>query len=299
MHGINKSHPELTSWSLLILLSFIWGSSFILMKKGLIAFKPAEVAGIRILSAAIFLFPVAIRNLKKIKIKQWRYLFISGFFGSLLPAFLFPLAQTRIDSGITGILNALTPLFTILLGALFFQVKFNLRIITGILIGFLGSVILMLANGSGDIMRINLFALFIILATLFYGLNVNIIKYYLGDIKPVHIASISMLLIGPFAFLYLILFSDLRSILVDHKTSLLPLFYIVLLGVMGTAIAMILFNKLIKITNTIFASSVTYLIPIIAVIWGIIDGETLRFEHYAGMTAIIIGVLVANKGRNI
>jgi drug/metabolite transporter (DMT)-like permease len=296
---MKKNHPELISWSLLIFLSIIWGSSFILMKKGLIAFKPAEVAGIRILSASVFLFPVALRNIKKIKKKQWHYLFISGFFGSLIPAFLFPLAQTRIDSGITGILNALTPLFTILLGALFFQVRFNLRIVTGIVIGFLGSVILILANGFGDITKINLFALFIILATLFYGLNVNVIKYYLGDIKPLHIASISMLLIGPFAFLYLILFSDLGSILMHNRAGLLSLFYIILLGVMGTAIAMILFNKLIKITNTVFASSVTYLIPIIAVIWGIIDGETLRPEHYAGMTAIIIGVLVANKGRNL
>ncbi len=298
MYGIKKSHPELVSWFLLIFLSIIWGSSFILIKKGLIAFKPAEVAGIRILSATVFLLPVAVRNIKNIKKKQWHYLFISGFFGSLIPAFLFPLAQTRIDSGITGVLNALTPLFTILLGALLFHVRFNLRIITGILIGFLGSVILILAKGSGNITQINLFALFIILATLFYGLNVNLIKYYLSDIKPVHITSISMLMIGPFAFLYLILFSDMRSILMHDEGGLLSLFYIILLGVVGTAIAMILFNKLIKITNTVFASSVTYLIPIIAVIWGIIDGETLHFEHYAGMAAIIAGVLVANKGRS-
>lgn len=295
---MKKNHPGLVSWSLLIFLSIIWGSSFILMKKGLIAFKPAEVAGIRILSASVFLFPVALRNIKKIKKQQWHYLFISGFFGSLIPAFLFPLAQTRIDSGITGILNALTPLFTILLGALFFQVRFNLRIVTGIVIGFLGSVILVLANGFGDITKINLYAFFIILATLLYGLNLNVIKYYLGDIKPLHIASVSMLLIGPFAFLYLIIYSDMRSILMNNSAGLLSLFYIVLLGVIGTAIAMILFNKLIKITNIVFSSSVTYLIPIVAVIWGIIDGETLYAEHYAGMTAIIIGVLVANKGRN-
>lgn len=299
MHGINKKRSDLASWSLLIFLSIIWGSSFILMKKGLLAFTPAEVAGIRILSASVFLLPVSLRNLKNIRKKQWQFLFISGFFGSLIPAFLFPLAQTRIDSGITGVLNALTPLFTILLGAFFFHLRFNLRIISGILIGFLGSVILILANGSGDITKINLFALFIILATLFYGLNVNIIKYYLSDIKPIHIASISMLLIGPFAFLYLILFSDLQSAFLEKEQGLISFFYIVLLGVVGTAIAMTLFNNLIKLTNTVFASSVTYLIPVIAVIWGIIDGETLRLAHYVGMTAIIIGVLVANKGRKL
>lgn len=296
---MNKSHTELASWLLLILLSIIWGSSFILMKKGLIAFKPAEVAGIRIFSAAVFLSPVAFRNLKKIKKKQWFHLFISGFFGSLIPAFLFPLAQTRIASGVTGILNALTPLFTILLGALFFHVKFNLRIIAGIVIGFLGSLILILANGPDNITRINLFALFIILATILYGLNVNIIKYYLVEIKPLHIASISMLLIGPFALLYLILFSDMRSVLINNEGSVLSLCYIIFLGVMGTAIAMVLFNKLIKLTNTVFASSVTYLIPVMAVIWGNIDGEKLFFQHYSGMAAIIIGVLVANKGRHM
>ncbi|MBS0001250.1 MAG: EamA family transporter [Cyclobacteriaceae bacterium] len=294
----NKKNPALASWSLLILLSIVWGSSFILIKKGLIAFTPAEVAGIRILSASLFLFPVAFKNLRYIKKRQWYYLFISGFFGSLIPAFLFPLAQTRIDSGITGILNALTPLFTILLGAFFFQVRFNLRIITGILTGFLGSVALVLANGSDQTMNINFFAMFIILATIFYGLNVNILKYYLSDIKPIHIASISMFLVGPFAFLYLILFSDVRSHLMNNESGFLSLIYIIILGVMGTAIAMALFNKLIKNTNTVFASSVTYLIPIVAVIWGIVDGETLFFQHYFGMAAIIIGVLIANKGRN-
>jgi drug/metabolite transporter (DMT)-like permease len=268
------------------------------MKKGLISFSPAEVAGIRILSASVFLLPVALRNLQNIRKKQWHYLFISGFFGSLIPAFLFPLAQTHIDSGITGILNALTPLFTVLLGAIFFKAKFNFRIVSGIIIGFLGSVILIIASNAGNITMINLFAFLIIIATLFYGLNVNVIKYFLGDIRPVVIASISMMLIGPFAFLYLILFSDLWSNLLNHPEGPLSLFYIILLGVLGTATAMILFNKLIKITNIVFASSVTYLIPIIAVIWGIIDGESLGLIHYAGMAAIISGVLVANKGRN-
>jgi len=299
MRGIKNSHPEWVSWLLLILLSIIWGSSFILMKKGLIAFAPAEIAGIRIVSAAFFLLPVAWRNLKKVGKKHAHYLFISGFFGSLIPAFLFPLAQTKIDSGVTGILNALTPLFTILLGLLFFRVRLNVRIVTGILTGFLGCIMLIMASGTGHLVKINFFALLIILATLFYGLNVNILKFYLGDLKPVHIASISMLMIGPFALLYLILFSNIRSTLMNDWSNLLPFFYVVILGVVGTAIAMSLFNKLIKITNTVFASSVTYLIPIIAVIWGLIDGEILLLQHYLGMTAIIIGVLVANKGRNL
>jgi drug/metabolite transporter (DMT)-like permease len=156
-----------------------------------------------------------------------------------------------------------------------------------------------MASGTGNIQTINFFALFIILATVFYGLNVNILKYYLGDMKPIHISSISMLMIGPFALLYLIINSNIRSTLLNDPYSLLPFFYVVILGVVGTAIAMSLFNKLIMITNTVFASSVTYLIPVIAVIWGLIDGEILHLQHYFGMTTIIIGVLVANKGRNM
>ncbi len=298
MRELKKNHTGFLSWFLLIILSIIWGSSFILMKKGLVAFQPAEVAGIRILSAAVFLFPMAWRNFTKVKRKQWNYLFISGFFGSLLPAFLFPFAQTKIDSGVAGILNALTPLFTVLLGAMFFQAKFNIRIVFGIIVGFLGSVVLVLANGSGIIGTLNYFILFIILATLLYGLNVNILKYYLGDVKPIIIAAVSMMLIGPFALIYLILFSDVRSVVSRDLSNLIPLAYIVILGVIGTAIAMILFNKLIKITNTVFASSVTYLIPVIAVIWGLIDHEILRFQHYLGMAGIIIGVIIANKGKN-
>jgi drug/metabolite transporter (DMT)-like permease len=268
------------------------------MKKGLTAFNPAEIAGIRIVAATLFLLPIALRNIKNIGRKQIYFLFISGFFGSLLPAFLFPLAQTNIDSGVTGILNALTPLFTILLGAMFFHVRLNLRIISGILIGFIGCIILVMASETGNELKMNYFALFIILATILYGLNVNILKFYLGDLKPIHIASISMFMIGPFALLYLSLFSNIRPTLMNNWSNLLPFFYVVILGVVGTAIAMSLFNKLIKITNTIFASSVTYLIPIIAIVWGLIDGEILHIQHYIGMIAIIVGVLVANKGKN-
>jgi drug/metabolite transporter (DMT)-like permease len=297
MVSSDKDQSLFLSWFLLILLSFVWGSSFILMKKGLTAFDPAEVAGIRIFSASLFLIPVSLRHLKGLKRHQWIFLFMSGFWGSLIPAFLFPLAQTKIDSAVTGVLNSLTPLFTIIIGAVFFKVRFNIRIITGISIGFIGSIILILANHTGSLFGFSFFTLLVVLATMCYGLNVNIIKYFLHEIKPLHIASISMMLIGPFAFLYLLIFSDIRLTLLEDPSSLIPLSYIVTLGVLGTAVAMALFNKLIKLTNTVFASSVTYLIPVIAVIWGIIDGEILNLQHYIGMIAIIIGVLIANKGK--
>jgi drug/metabolite transporter (DMT)-like permease len=230
-----------------------------------------------------------------VKLKQWKYLFASGFLGSLIPAFLFPLAQTRIDSGITGVLNALTPLFTVMIGALFFKDRFTLRVVIGILIGLLGSVLLITANKGAIPFTINVYALLIILATLFYGFNVNILKYVLSDMKPLHITSISMFMIGPFAIIYLVASGSFAKMMHLDSHSIFPLFYIVVLGVFGTALALILFNKLVKVTNTVFSSSVTYLIPIVAVIWGIIDGEILLVQHFLGMLGIIFGVLIANR----
>jgi len=293
-----SSSTTLVAWSLLIILSIIWGSSFILMKKGLIAFDPGEIAALRIFSASLFLFPIAIRNLREIKTrKQWIFLFASGFLGSLIPAFLFPLAQTRIDSSVSGVLNALTPFFTILIGAALVGARFNNRIKLGIFIGFLGSILLVTAGTGYDLTQINIYALLIVLATILYGFNVNILKYYLGDIRPVHITSFSMMLIGPFSLVYLLFYADVLQTLRSDIHNLIPFSYIVFLGVVGTAISLILFNKLVKITNIVFSSSVTYLIPVVAVIWGLIDNEVLFTQHYIGMIFIIIGVLLANKGR--
>jgi len=293
----SSSSPFL-AWSLLIVLSIIWGSSFILIKKGLVAFDPGEIAAIRIFSASLFLLPIAIRNFRQIKTrKQWIFLFASGFLGSLIPAFLFPLAQTRIESSVTGVLNALTPFFTILIGAILVGARFNNRIKLGIFIGFLGSILLVTAGSGYDFTKINYYALLIVLATVLYGFNVNILKYYLGDIRPVHITSFSMMLIGPFSLVYLLFYADVLQTLRSDMHNLIPLGYIIFLGVIGTAISLIIFNKLVKITNIVFSSSVTYLIPVVAVIWGLIDNEVLLFQHYIGMVFIILGVLLANKGR--
>jgi len=294
----DPSSSNFSAWLLLIVLSLIWGSSFILIKKGLLAFQPGEVAGLRILSASLFLLPIALRNLKKVKTrKHWIFLFTSGFLGSFIPAFLFPLAQTKIDSSIAGVLNALTPFFTIVIGAILFNARFTRRVSMGILIGFIGSVILMTAGAGGGFQTINFYALYIVLATILYGINVNILKYYLGDIRPLHITSFALMLICPFSVVYLLFYTDVLTTISEDPNSILPLSYIVFLGVVGTAISLILFNKLVKKTNIVFSSSVTYLIPIVAVIWGIWDGESLTLQHYTGMIGIILGVLLANMGK--
>lgn len=280
---------------LLSILALIWGSSFILIKRGLIVFSAGEVGALRIVAASIFLIPIAIRGFREVDKKYWKYLLAVGFFGSLLPSFLFAIAQTEIPSSVAGILNALTPLFTMIIGATFFSQKFNFKTVLGLILGFVGAVILIMAGSGGDISSVNYYALFVVLATIFYGANLNIIKFKMPDLKAKLITSISLCLVGPMAAVYLFLNTDFIHKTMHVEGALFSLGAVVLLGVVGTAIALIIFNHLVKITSPIYTSSVTYIIPIIALIWGIWDGESLFFGHYIGMTAIIVGVYLANR----
>lgn len=285
------------SWGLLILLSMIWGSSFILIKKGLLELSAIEVGGLRILSASLFLTPFALTRLKRVSKKHWLPLISVGFTGSLLPAFLFALAQTEISSSMAGILNALTPIFTILIGYLIYRKSFSLMTIVGMAIGFVGTILLITSGGTQGF-TINLYGLLVILATICYGLNGNIIKYRLSDLSSLTITSISLIMVGPFVLIYLIFKTNLltRSVTADQDL-ILSLGAIVILGVIGTAIALIIFNQLVKITQPVFASSVTYIIPIVAVIWGLIDEEKLFLTDYVGLFAIVSGVYLANTNR--
>ncbi len=288
-------NTNVIAWLLMAALSLIWGSSFILIKRGLDVFSAGEVGAIRIIAAAIFLLPFAIQGLKNVKQKHWILLLCVGLFGSFLPAFLFAKAQTQIASSVAGILNALTPLFTMIIGAIFFTQRFTLRTILGLVIGFGGTVILILAGSGGDISQLNFYALFVVLATIFYGANLNLIKFKIPDLRARTITSISLSLVGPMAAIYLFSATDFVYKINHTDGAMWSLGAIVLLGVMGTAIALILFNQLVKITTPIFTSSVTYLIPIVAVIWGLWDGEQLFLGHYLGMLAIIFGVYLANR----
>lgn len=286
---------SIIAWVILIVLALIWGSSFILIKRGLDVFSPGEVGAIRILAAAIFLMPVSLFRLKGFTPSQWRLLLFVGLVGSFIPAFLFAKAQTQIDSSIAGILNALTPLFVMLLGALFFSQVITKKVTTGLAIGFFGTIFLMLAGSGTDLSQINYYALFIVVATICYGANVNLIKFKISDIDAKSITAVSLLIVSPVAAVYLFGATDFVNKMQYAEGAYGALGYICLLGVMGTAIALVLFNQLVKITTPIFTSSVTYLIPIVAVVWGIIDGESLLIGHYLGMGAIIFGVFLANK----
>ncbi|HNP17438.1 MAG TPA: DMT family transporter [Fulvivirga sp.] len=290
---------SLTAWIFMGVLSLIWGSSFILIKRGLDVFNAGEVGAIRIIAASVFLVPFAIQGLKNVKRNHWILLFCVGLFGSFLPAFLFAKAQTEISSSVAGILNALTPLFTVIIGSLFFSQKFTSKTVMGLVIGFGGTVMLILAGSGGDIKSLNYYALYVVLATIFYGANLNLIKYKIPDLRARTITSISLALVGPLAVTYLFSYTTFTTKMAEVDGALFSLGAIVLLGVMGTAIALILFNQLVKITTPIFTSSVTYLIPIVAVIWGLLDGEELSAGHYLGMIAIIFGVYLANRKKKI
>lgn len=283
------------SITLFVSLTLIWGTSFILIKQGLKVFSPDEVASLRVTAASLFLLPVALTQLRELKGQDYWKLFASGMMAIFIPAFLFSTAQTRMDSSAAGILNALSPIFTMIIGAFLFNQRFKGYAIVGIVLGFAGAAVLSITRSDGSISGINAYALLIVLACFFYGSNLNFVKYVIPDLRSVTITSVSVLLIGPLAAIYLFGFTGFTHKLSTAEGAWKATGFVTLLGLMGTAIAILLFNRLVKMTTPIFASSVTYVMPIVAVLWGLLDGEEIRTGHLIGMTAIIGGVYLANK----
>jgi drug/metabolite transporter (DMT)-like permease len=284
-----------TAILLLIVLSLIWGTSFILIKQGLKVFEPEEVGAIRVSAAALFLLPAALYRLSNLRLKHFVKLLLSGMMGIFIPAFLFAVAQTRMDSSVAGILNTLTPIFTMIIGALLFQQRFRMISIIGIVLGFAGTFMLMLSRVEGKVEGVNLYALLIVVACILYGSNLNFIKFKIAELSPMTITSVALLLLGPLSLAYLFGFTGFVGKFSTHQGAWQAFGFTVLLGIMSTATATFLFNRLVKISTPLFASSVTYVMPIVAVMWGVMDGERLYAGHYIGMAAIIGGVYLANR----
>lgn len=280
---------------LLIILTLIWGTSFILIKLGLKVFAPNEVGALRVTAAGLFLLPAALVRIKELTKDHYWKLFLSGMMGIFIPAFLFATAQTRMDSSVAGMLNTLTPIFTLIVGSVIFKIKFKTLAVIGIMLGFVGAIVLMFARSGGELGSINVFALLIVIACIFYASNLNFIKYKITDLNALTITSTSVLLISPLAIVYLLAFTDFTTKLNTVEGAWKACGFVVLLGVMSTAIATFLFNRLVKISTPLFASSVTYLMPIVAVGWGLLDGESLGLGHFIGMAAVIAGVYLANR----
>jgi drug/metabolite transporter (DMT)-like permease len=297
MNFLKITDEKTKAWLLLIACAFIWGASFILIKKGLETYAPDQVGTIRVFFAFLVMLPFAVYKLKTVYIFYWKKLLFLGLLANLLPAIMFATAQTEISSSISGILNSLTPIFTLIVGVLFFRGKMKGGQILGLLIGFAGTLGLIFVNNTGGLGNFNYYALLIILATLFYGISANYIKANLSHIHSITLTSLAMFAIGPLALLYLLVNTDFIHRLTNLPGAWESLGYLFILGAIGTAFALVLFNRLIQMTSAVFASSVTYLIPIMAVIWGVIDGESLFPLHFVGMGLIIAGVYIVNRFR--
>jgi drug/metabolite transporter (DMT)-like permease len=283
------------NWIILIALALTWGSSFILMKRGMDVFSSDEVAALRIFIAFLFLSPLIFSHVKKPLLKHWKGFVGMGVLGNLIPAFLFTKAETGISSSLTGMLNSLTPLFTLLLGVLLFKTKTRLINAIGIIIGFAGAIGLLTVGKSEDMDNNLLYGFYVVLATICYALSVNIIKKELGEVNSVTATVWSMLFIGPFAGIYLFAFTDFMQKLENQPLVMNSLGYVILLAVFGTALSVIVFNVLIRNTNALFASSVTYLIPVVAMAWGVFDGEDVQLFHFLWIVLILLGVYLVNK----
>jgi drug/metabolite transporter (DMT)-like permease len=288
-----KINPVIT-WGLLALLALIWGSSFILVKESLKVFEVSQVGAIRIFAAFLFFIPIFIYHFRTIPHQKWGFFLLVGCLGNLFPAFLFSLAGSKLDSAVSGALNSTTPLFALIVAALFFGKKITKNQSMGIVLGFLGALTLVLATVKDFAhIQINAYALVVVLATVMYGFNLNITQKYLGGINPLVLTASIFMSIGPIAGIVLFQGDFIQR--VQRPDALMPLIYSLLLGIMGSAMAMILFNKLLQMTNAILASSVTYLIPIVAIAWGILSGEQIGVIHFTGMAIILVGVYLVNK----
>ena len=294
---------NLKSWLLLLLLACIWGSSFILMKKGMFTssgeaiFSAPQVASTRILLAALVLFPFAIPSLKKLfhRKNAWRFLSV-GLSGNLIPAFLFTYAETGISSGLAGMLNSFTPIFTLLVGVLLFQIKAKLFQVIGAVIGTAGIFLLVIlgksASFTGNMEQI----IAVIIATLLYGLSLNLIKHKLAGFTSIEITSLSfasILIPSAFAFFYF----QTPAVMFTNPAAGPAFLYISILGIIGTAMAVFLFNGIIKKSSALFASSVTYLIPIVAVIIGLSFSEEITYNQVGAMVIVLLGVFIVNYGQ--
>lgn len=291
-----------SAWLLLITLATIWGTSFILMKKGLVVFSALELGAARVSVAALLLLPFALRHVGKVERGRFKWLLLSGVVGTLIPAFLFAYAETRLASGLAGVLNALTAVFTLVVGAAFFGQKLTGLRALGIGLGLVGTVVLMLLGGSGGDATPSgesnaWYGLYIVLATLGYGVSVNVIKHHLHSIPSVAVTGLLLLFIGGPALAYLLVGTQFLHKLATVPGAWTAFGYIALLATMSTAVAMVLFNKLIQSSTALFAASNTYLVPIMALGWGLLDGESFNLWHMLGMGIILLSVFIIHRAR--
>lgn len=299
-----------SSWSplallLLVVLTLIWGSSFVLMKLGMYdasekpTLDPMHVAGLRITMACLVQLPFAFYFFKKVPKNKLLPIFGVGLFGNAIPAFLFTASEVDngVSSALAGMLNATTPIFTVLIGLTVFKLKLNPINYLGVVIAFVGASALALipvpGKEQGGSQLIYIF--YVLVATFCYGISVNLIRNYCAGINPLAIASISFLFIGIPVSCWLFFTQDILTVVQASHENMVSLGYVAILAVMGTALAVILFNYLVQLTNAVFASTVTYLMPIVALIWGVLRKEYFTPWYALAIVVILGGVYLTNR----
>jgi drug/metabolite transporter (DMT)-like permease len=280
-------------WFLLTILALIWGSSFILIKKGLVGLSPMQLGSLRIIFSALFLLIIGFKSLTQIKQYQWKYIALTSLFGTFIPAFLFAVAQTQISSSVSSILNSLTPLNTLIIGGVAFGLTFKRSQILGVIIGLIGTLLLIINGALNHPNQNYWYTILVLIASICYATNVNLLKKYLSDVKPLSIST------GNFVVMLIpaliVLFStDFMNVAANAEVQN-SMIYIVILGIVGTGIANIIFFKLIQMSSPVFATSVTYLIPVVAFFWGLLDNEMLTPIQFIGAFIILIGVYLSSK----
>ena len=294
-------NEKLSNWILFIILCIIWGSSFILMRWSSEGLNSYQIASLRIFSAGIVLVPFAIFHFSEIPLKRIPLVILSAICGNLLPAFLFAAAIAHIDSSLGGILNSLTPIFVVIIGIIFFKSKVENKKIMGVVIGFAGLTLLTLAGSKGISFENIEYAAWILLATILYGINVNLVSHYLKDINPIHLASVSLaFMVFPTAIVlwqqdFFTLLNDFNLRLDEPSEIRWPIIASVLLGVVASAIATVIFYMLVRKAGGLFASLVTYGIPFVAIGWGLIYGENITLIQVGCLGIILSGVYLANR----
>jgi len=281
-------------WIMLISLALVWGSSFILMKLALRGLSPIQIGAMRMILSSLFLILIGFHKIKHIKKKHWKYLFLNAMLGTFFPVFFFAYAIQHIDSSIVAILNSLTPLITLILGFLFFGFLFLKKQLIGILIGLVATILLITQGASLHPNQNYWFAILVVIASIGYAFNVNILKKYLNDLDATAIAVGNFLLVLIPAIVVLVSSGFFKQdFLAEPMLSAIG--YMSILAVIGTALAKIFFNRLVQISSPIFASSVTYLIPIVAIFWGILDGESIHYTQFLSGGLILVGVYLVNQ----
>ena len=285
---------KFSPWIIFISLVLVWGSSFIIMKYALMGFSAVQIGAARIIFACLFTSIFAFKSIREFRKTDILHLIIVAFLGNSIPYVLFPMAINHIPSGIVGITNSMTPLFTLIVGIIAYRRKLKPLKFLGVFIGLIGTLILINPFSSNSVVGTNWpYILLALCAAACYGISINSISK-LNHLSPQAI-TLFALIGASIPSIIILIFTDFSSTILSKSDILVPFLAVAFLGIFGTSLSMVVFNKLISITTPIFAASTTYVIPIVALMWGIIDGEILLLNHFLGMVVILLGVRIVNR----